>query len=256
MVARVEDAFLYQSDIDDFFKDFSDRSDSLVLVSNFINKWATQQLLLDGARRNVSKENQAKFTTLAQEYEIGLYTSAYKEALINRQLDTIVSIEEAALFYEANKQNFQLNEDLLKLRYIQIAKDYNNKDQIQDAFRRFNKEDQYLLDSLKLQFNKYFLKDSVWVKKSVVIKSVNPVNLANADNLLKKTNFLQLRDSIGLYLISVRETLSRKQTAPLEYVRPTINQIIKNKRKLALVKKLEKEIKDDAIKNNKFEIYN
>jgi len=56
-------------------------------------------------------------------------------------------------------------------------------------------------------------------------------------------------------LISVRETLSRKQIAPLEYVRPTINQIIKNKRKLALVKQLEKEIKDDAIKNNKFEIY-
>lgn len=256
MVARVEDAFLYQSDIDDYLQDFPDRSDSLVLVSNYINKWATQQLLLDGAKRNVSRENQNKFSKLAQEYKIGLYTSAYKEALINRQLDTIVSMEEASQFYETNKKNFQLNEDLLKLRYIQIAEDYNNINQIQEAFIRFNKEDQSLLDSLKLQFNKYFLKDSIWVKKSVVIKSVNPVNPTNADNLLKKTNFIQLRDSLGLYLISIGETLSRKRTAPLEYVRPTINQIIKNKRKLALVKKLEKEIKDDAIKNNKFEIYN
>ena len=74
--------------------------------------------------------------------------------------------------------------------------------------------------------------------------------------MLKKTNFLQLRDSLGLYLVAVKSTLERNQNAPLEYVRPTINQIIKNKRKLALIQKLEKEIKDDAIKNKQFEIYN
>jgi hypothetical protein len=74
--------------------------------------------------------------------------------------------------------------------------------------------------------------------------------------LLKKTNFLQLRDSLGLYLVAVKSTLERNENAPLEYVRPTINQIIKNKRKLALIQKLEKEIKDDAIKNKQFEIYN
>ena len=74
--------------------------------------------------------------------------------------------------------------------------------------------------------------------------------------MLKKTNFIQLRDSLGLYLIAVKNTLGRNDIAPLEYVRPTINQIINNKRKLALIKRLEKEIKDDAIKNKKFEIYN
>jgi len=57
-------------------------------------------------------------------------------------------------------------------------------------------------------------------------------------------------------LIAVKNTLGRNDIAPLEYVRPTINQIINNKRKLALIKRLEKEIKDDAIKNKKFEIYN
>jgi len=238
VVARVNDAYLYQSDLEDYLEDFSTDQDSLILVSNFINKWATKQLLLDGARRNVSRDD------------------PYKDALVNKQLDTVVTAAEAQMFYEENKQNFSLNEDLLKLRYIQIGEDYNNKKQLQEFFIRFNQQDKYILDSLKFQFKKYFLNDSVWVKKSVVIQSMNPVNTVNADNLLKKTNFVQLRDSLGLYLISVGETLSRKQTAPIEYVRPTIDQILKNKRKLALVKELEKEIKDDAIKNNKFEIYN
>ena len=255
-VARVNDHYLYPSDIEDHFENLPDPKDSLMIVSRFINTWATERLLLDGAKRNLSKNDQDNFDQLVRDYKNELYTNNYKEALITKSLDTLVSDQEAQEFYEANKQNFNLNEGLLKLRYIQIANDYNNKKQLQEFFIRFNDQDRYILDSLKFQFKKYFLNDSIWVKKSVVINSVNPVNPTNADNLLKKTNFIQLRDSLGLYLISVRETLSRKQTAPLEYVRPTINQIIKNKRKLALVKQLEKEIKDDAIKNNKFEIYN
>ena len=255
VVARVNDAYLYQSDVKEYLSDFSNDQDSAVLTTSFINNWATKQLLLDGAKRNVSRQDQEVFNQMAEDYRLGLYTSTYKDALVNKQLDTVVSLEEAQKFYEENKHNFNLNEDLLKLRYIQIGDDYINKKQLQEFFIRFNDEDKYILDSLKFQFKKYFLNDSVWVKKSVVIQSVNPVNAANADNLLKKTNFIQLRDSLGLYLISVGETLSRKQTAPLEYVRPTIDQILKNKRKLALVKELEKEIKDDAIKNNKFEIY-
>ncbi len=253
--ARVGDTYLYQSDINIFLKDFPDAKDSLVLVSNFINNWATKQLLLEGARRNVSKKQQDNFNKLAEDYRLGLYTSVYKDALVSKQLDTIVSDAQALQFYQKNKQNFNLNEDLLKLRYLQIGEDYNHKKELQKLFKRFDNQDKYVLDSLKFQFKKYFLNDSIWVKKSVVIQSVNPMNKANADKLLKKTNFLQLQDSLGLYLISVRETLSRKQIAPMEYVRPTINQIIRNKRKLALVKQLEKEIKDDAIKNNRFEVY-
>ena len=255
VVARVGESKLYKSDVNTFFKDISERKDSLLKVSSFINNWATKQLLLDGAKRNLSKAEQENFNKLAEEYRLGLYMSTYKDALVNKQLDTIVSDAEAQAFYEKNKQNFNLNEDLLKLKYIQIGEDYNHKKQLKEYFTRFNEKDKYALDSLKLQFKKYFLNDSIWVKKSVVTQSISPVSVANADKLLKKTNFVQLQDSLGLYLISVRETLSRKQIAPLEYVRPTINQIIKNKRKLALVKQLEKEIKDDAIKNNKFEIY-
>lgn len=255
VVARVNDTYLYKQDVVDYLQDFTNDQDSMVLVTNFINQWATKQLLLEGSKRNILREDQRAFDELAEDYKINLYTSSYKEALVSKRLDTVITDQEAQEFYNANKQNFNLNEGLLKLRYIQIADDYNNKKQLQEYFIRFNEEDKYILDSLKFQFKKYFLNDSVWVKKSVVVNSVHPINPANADNLLKKTNFIQLRDSLGLYLISVRETLSRKQTAPIEYVRPTINQIIKNKRKLELVKQLEKEIKDDAIKNNKFEIY-
>ena len=56
--------------------------------------------------------------------------------------------------------------------------------------------------------------------------------------------------------MQIKDVLLRNEMAPLPYVRPTINQIVINKRKLELIKKLEKDITKDAIKNKQFEIYN
>ncbi|MFB1027176.1 MAG: peptidyl-prolyl cis-trans isomerase, partial [Flavobacteriaceae bacterium] len=72
---------------------------------------------------------------------------------------------------------------------------------------------------------------------------------------LKKPNFIQLKDSLGLYLIQINEFLERGNPAPIEYVSPTLKQIVINNRKLKLIKKLKSDIVDDAIKNKKFEIY-
>lgn len=67
---------------------------------------------------------------------------------------------------------------------------------------------------------------------------------------------MQLEDSLGVYLISVENVKLRSEQAPLEYALPGIKQILLNKRKLELIKKLEKDITQDAIRNDKFEIYN
>ena len=49
-----------------------------------------------------------------------------------------------------------------------------------------------------------------------------------------------------------RSKKNKKQKQPS----PTIKQIVINKRKLELVRQLEKDITKDAIKNKQFEIYN
>ncbi|WP_299682650.1 peptidyl-prolyl cis-trans isomerase [uncultured Dokdonia sp.] len=255
-VARVNDSYLFSSEIDELFENTDFSLDSATVVNSYINDWATNRLLLDGALLNLSKEEQDKFEKLVQEYRTDLYIKLYKDRLIQQRLDSVVSDQEAAQFYDQNKENFKLNEELVKLRYIHLATDYNNGNEVAKLFINFKEEDKVVLDSIRLQFKNYFLNDSTWVRRSVVQNSIQPIDATNADKLLKKTNFLQLRDSLGLYLIAVKETLSRNDIAPLTYVRPTIDQIIRNKRKLTLTKQLEKEIKDDAIKNKKFEIYN
>ena len=255
IVARVNNHTLSQWTIEDVMKK-NVVSDSAAFIQNYINTWATSQLLLDGALRNLPAEDQEDFEALVSTYRSDLYTRFYKDALINKQLDSVVSDSEAMKFYENNKVNFLLNEPLVQFKFVQVDEDYKNLTSLTSYFKGTDEKDKYALDSLKFQYKNYFLNDAVWIKQRVVIDQINAINKENANNLLKKTNFLQLRDSLGLYLVAVKSTLERNENAPLEYVRPTINQIIKNKRKLALIQKLEKEIKDDAIKNKQFEIYN
>ena len=226
IVARVGEQYLLKSDLRQHIPSLTSAEDSSRMAASYINDWATRELLFQGALLNISEDEQEAYDDLIRTYREDLYMKAYKDALIAKELDSTITNAEADEFYEAQKQNFS-----------------------------FNEEDKYALDSLSIQFKGFFLNDSTWVKRSQVQEQIPMINASNADNLLKKTNFLQLRDSLGLYLVAVKGTLSRNDTAPLEYVRPTIEQIILNKRKLALVKRLEKEIKEDAIKDKKFEVY-
>ncbi|MGB0185420.1 MAG: peptidyl-prolyl cis-trans isomerase [Flavobacteriaceae bacterium] len=254
-LARVNDTFLMAEDID--FSEFEalNSDDSLVQIRTIVRNWATQQLLIDGATLNIEEQQQADFEALVQQYKTDLYTSAYLEALVKRNLDTTITQEELTATYNQNKELFVLKEDLLKLRYINIESNISNVKDIKRRFKRYNSEDQAILDTISIQFNSFFLNDSIWIKSDQVISKIKPLQKGFNELLLKKPNFIQLNDSLELYLIQIKEVLGPGMQAPLAYVLPTLRQIIINKRKLKLVGQLKNEIVNDAIKNKKFEIY-
>ena len=77
-------------------------------------------MLVDGAKLNLSETKQEAFNKLVVQYKNDLYTKAYIEALVERSIDTTVTQEEAEKYYNANKDVFKLNEDLIKFRYIHV----------------------------------------------------------------------------------------------------------------------------------------
>jgi len=255
-IARVNETYLYKEDVEGLVPEGTSKEDSLVIVNGYINRWARQLLLMDGALLNLSEEKQEEFSKLVKQYKSDLYTKAYLEALVKKNIDTVVNIDEAEVFYEANKESFKLNDDLLQLRYISLPLNPIDLDTIKNRFKRYNNRDKRFLDSISIQFKSYSLNDSIWVKYSQVVDKVPVVTQESKEQLLKKSNFLQLKDSINLYLMHVNDIRLQNDYAPLEYVNKSIKQIVINKRKLELIKQLEKDISKDAIKNNKFQIYN
>ncbi len=255
-IARVNESYLYEEDIKDLITAETSTQDSTLIVNNYITRWATQQLLIDGAELNISDEKQAEFHKLVDQYRKDLYTKAYIEALVTRDLNVNVGAEEAEEFYKNNSETFKLNEELIKLRYIKVDENITDFSKIKERFRRFNNEDKFILDSISIQFSSYSLNDSIWIKLSQAVNKIPVITSENKNQLLKKSNFVQLKDSLGVYLMQINDVLVRNETAPLEYVKPTIDQIVINRRKLELIRELEKDITSDAIKNKQFEIFN
>jgi hypothetical protein len=255
VVARVNENYLYVEDIQSLIGEDVSEEDSTLIVNNFINRWATQQLLIDKAKFNLSIEKQKEFDELVSNYKNELYSTAYADALVVKRLDTTFQLNEIEEYYNEHLENFRLNEDLVKLRFINL---HNNVDydDLKKKFIRFNEADKSDLDKISLQFKSYSFNDSVWVAAKSVYNRIVPLNDVNKSQLLKKSNFLQLEDSLEVYLVYVNDVLLRNDQAPLEYATSTIKQILLNKRKADLVKELEKDITRDAIENKQFEIYN
>ncbi|WP_299128475.1 peptidyl-prolyl cis-trans isomerase [uncultured Winogradskyella sp.] len=254
-VARVNESYLYQEDLDDIVPEGASIEDSTVLVNTYINRWARQLLLMDGALLNIPEDKQTEYSKLVEQYRNDLFTKAYLEVLVKKNIDTTVSQKELQVFYQANKESFKLNDNLIQFRYLTLPLNPVGLDTIKSRFKRFKEKDKRYLDSISVQFKAYSLKDSLWVKNTDLLAKIPVLNTLKKEQLLKKSNFLQLKDSLNLYLMQVNNVRVKDDYAPLSYVGESIKQIVINKRKLELIKELENDIIKDAIKNNQFQLY-
>jgi hypothetical protein len=251
VIASIGNEQLTKGDIKNLFPTNISKEDSLVLLKSIITRWATQKLLLKKAEENSTLEGNKEINQLVTDYRQSLLINNYKERLIQQQLDTVISEEEITTYYASNSLNFKLNEELVKVKYLHFGNDILDKKGIIKLFKSDDSEDVEALEQQQLSFKSYELNDSTWVPlENVLLKTP-----FSKEKLLKKTKYLQKEDSLGLYLVAVKDVLLRNQIAPKSYVVPTIKQMILHKRKLELIRDIEKIILKDATQNKIFKVY-
>jgi hypothetical protein len=254
-VARVGKDYLYQEDILDVVPKGTSKKDSIAIVKAFINQWATQKLLFEAAERNLSNDKVAEYNELMEQYKVDLYTKAYIEELVIRQVDTLVTEEQIVTYYNSNKQYFKNASELVKLRYINLVKENPKFAKIKAKFTSFTKKDQRALEQLSVQFKSYAFNDSIWVDINQVYEKLPFLTIENKNTYISNGSNFQYSDATTLWLVKVNKVLPKDSATPLEFLKPTLKQIIINNRKLELVKTIEKEITNDAINDKKYEIY-
>jgi hypothetical protein len=254
-IARVGESYLFQDDIVDLVPKGTSKKDSIAIVKSFIDRWATQKLLFEAAERNIGKDKVAEFNTLIDQYKVDLYTKDYIESLVIRQIDTMVTEVQIEEYYAKNKQYFKNASELVKLRYINLVKENPKFAKIKSKFSSFTKNDRKELEQLAVQFKSYAFNDSIWVDINQVYEKIPFINIENKQKYISSGINFQYPDSTTVWLVKVNKVLPKDSPTPLEFLKPTIKQIIINNRKLELINTLEKEITNDAIKDNKYEIY-
>jgi hypothetical protein len=251
IIAIVNTEKLFRKDLLLFLPRNINSLDSLFLVKSYIKDWAIKQLLLSKAEDNNSLELTSQINNLVKDYKESLLINNYKERLIKQQLDTLIAEKDIAAYYAVNKENFKLNEELIKVKYLHFNNDIIDKDEFIEQFKSTNIDDLEMLEKQQLSFNFHQFNDSVWTQLDKVLLKLP----FSKEKMLKKTKFTQKQESLGLYLVAVKDVLKRNSIAPLSYVKSTIKQMILHKRKIELIRDIEKIILQDATKNNNFKIY-
>ena len=254
-LARVGEKYLFKEDVAPLIDASMSPGDSAAFVSSLINSWAIQQLLLEKARINLSEAQIARYDSMVSDYREDLYTRAYKEALVGQHADTTVTAAELERFYEQEKENFRLQEKVVRLRFIELPIQFLNREEVTSRLRSFSPEDQVFLDSVGVQFRKLNFNDSLWVPAARVIEEIPPLTAENEDQYLNKSQFFELEDEQGVYLAEVVDVLPINEIAPLSYIEPTLRQVLMNRRKMRYLRALETDLVDEAIRQNQFQIY-
>ena len=251
LVARAGENFLYENDL----PEYTSKDDSLIKISSFIEAWAKEKVLYDLSMINLSQSKRAEIDELVENYKVDLYINSYKDLIVNSKIDSIVTAEQIDSFYTLNINNFKLNENLVKYRYIKVPNDNININRIRRYIVRINEQDRYFLDSLNFQFADLKLNDSIWFTERDVISSIDFINQNNKSKYFIKNRLFTIEESNYTNFFIVDDILRSGNIPPISYLYERIKSTIVNQRKLNLLKNLNKEILNDALKSRKYEVY-
>ena len=254
-IARVGDNYLYGEDIAKDMPLGLSVSDSGRLVDKYVDDWVKKQLLIIKANEELSI-NAINIDRKVEDYRYALIMHEFEKIYIGSHLNTEVTQEEIESYYHERSDNFLLKQNILRCIFAKIPSSAPDIFQIRRNIRNYPNTDIEDIKNYCYQFaDLSFLDDSVWIGLDELVVNTPLAALQNKTQFLEKTVYSETRDESYIYLFRMVEYKISDQIAPLEYVKEDIENIIINKRKLALKKDLHETIYEEALKTKKFEIY-
>lgn len=245
---------LYAEDLEGVVPADAGKMDSLSRVNAFIDNWIRTQLLIHQAEINLPPE-QLDFSRQLQDYRNSLTIYAYETQMIDQYLDTVVSDEEIAAYYDSHKENFQLRATMVKVAYVVL--DENCK-HIKDFQKVMSQRDTLIMSQLNelVEENAIssFLDVDEWIRLEDLLTTV-PIEIYNAESFLKRNRFVSFEKDNLLYLVRFEDYLLEKSESPLEIESDHIKSIILLKRQKELLQRMNVELYERAEKEKVFAIY-
>ncbi|TAH41477.1 MAG: hypothetical protein EYC69_07510 [Bacteroidetes bacterium] len=253
-VAKAFDYILYLEDLNGIVPPSASKEDSITVTKNFIENWIRQKAVLHKAERNLDEEKKDVAKKL-EEYRNSLLTYTYETQLVQQSLDTVVSEEEIEKFYESNRNNFELKDNIIKVIYIKLNKKSPKLNKARDWFKSNSAKDRKLLQDYCHQYAlNYFLDDSTWLLFDDLLKEI-PIKTYDKEQYLQNNRNIEIEDSSNIYMVSIKGFMMKNSTSPLSFERNNIRTMVINERKLKLIERMEQEAYDDARKGGDVEVY-
>jgi hypothetical protein len=255
-VARVLDQYLYPEELEGIASPDMTKEDSASRINAYVNSWIRKQLLISEARKNINI-NEAEVERKVLEYRYSLIGYEYQNYYIKNNLADSVSEDEIQQYYKEHHDNFILKKNIVRGTYIKVPKGAPRTNRIKEWIYSTKPKEKEELKSYCLSFSSaYRLADSTWVEFDKLAYNSPLAGIPNKIQFLQYTPYYETNDNDFLYYLKVDEYKIEDNVSPIDFVRNDIKNIILNKRKVELARKLEDEVYDQASQNKDFEIFN
>lgn len=238
VVAECYGAYLYASDLQGIVPEGTNPYDSLQRVNDFIDSWIMRRILIHQAENNLDKEA-LDLKKQLDEYRNSLVLYAYETQLINQKLDTIVSEDEIAAYYEQNKEDFQLRNTMVQAVYVILKEDCKQK---QTFVQLMSDSDTLLLQNLDVLATYYAEKSYMdvdnWLRLDELTRII-PIEILNPEHFLKKNRFVTFDADEFTYMVRFEDYLLEESLSPLAYERDHIRSIILVQRRKELIERMK-----------------
>lgn len=247
LLASVEDRQMYLSDIVDMVHATSPR-DSINQVNALVESWLKRNVVLNEAESNFPKT--INIDQLVDDYRSSLLLHNYRQELINKDLDTVVTAEQLQTYYDTYGDQYPLRQRIVRARLAQVPAD---APRIEKFYRNWKNGDssaivQYLSEHATLQV----YDEKSWYTEDEFL-SMLPDQLFSSPDL-KKVGNLQKHWDTSEYFIKVLEVVEPNNVAPIDYIKESMQKVIIHQRKAKLLDNIEARLYELYLQTNRIKV--
>jgi hypothetical protein len=253
VIARAFGNELYNTDIANLISDDASFEDSIFLIKEFVNIWVSKQVLLNEAEQILNSQEKDKSKEL-EAYKHDLISYELLNKLVRQEIDTSFSTQELELYYDENKNEFELTQNIIKLVFYKIPLESKNLDLLWSSFKANDQSINPTLVSLSSRGGNYYENGNSWVFFDDILKEI-PINTYNQEHYLNNHKYIRINEGDFVYFVKINDFKIRSMLSPFVLERQKIKEILLMKRQQELQKTIESDLLDKAYRNKKIQLF-
>jgi len=228
--------------------------DSANYVRDYLNNRIKDILVYKVAEKNVAQTKD--IDKMVENYRRSLIIYEYQQQMLNEKFQSQVSDEEVKAFYEKNRNRFIANQHLVKGLFLKVPKNAPNISQIKSWCRKPDSKTLQKIDAYCVQnasIYNYFMEQ--WTPLDDVLGNI-PKFTEDRTGFLSRTHNFEATDSTFCYLLYIDHYVLKGETAPYDFIKPTVVSVMLNTRKTEFLRQFEQGLITKAKEKGELKIYN
>lgn len=252
LLAKVYNKELRLSALEGMFPEGTNKSDSALIIRAFVQRWIRETLILSEAERSLPKD--MNVDKLVRDYRASLIKNNYEQVLVEQLLDSVVTKEELASFYERNKDQYQLETSIIRCFFIKLPRSEPGRDSLNRWWGAVNDRNLARMEKFCQEHAvAYNLKAPTWNRIDDIAAEL-PSGTLTMENIRTRREFT-LSDDAFTYYFRLLEIKNDREIAPLEFIEEQARKYILHQRKIKLLEQKREDLYKLALRKKDIQFF-